>query len=332
MHRKFLDILCCPHSGTALRLESEKVRADGMVEAGVLVSAKEDYRYPIINCIPRFLDQEGYTESFGYEWERWSRVQFDSENIGRPMSGHTENMFNAVTGFSADFLSGKTIVEFGCGPGRFIDVVRRRGGIAVGIDMSAAVESARRNFAGDTNVLIVQGDILNPPFRDRSFDAGYSIGVFHHTPNPGGALKELVRVVKDHGAVACCVYPKMGLYNSRAVARFRTAHKKLKKLFGNSLATAYSYLSAYVLHPIFVRARKHPRGDRLIDYLEEDFLVNVYIPDAKWRVLDVFDAITPEFASTHTAQEVESWFANSNCRNVTARPWGPTAFVGIKGG
>ena len=329
MHAKYLDILCCPRSRTRLILQAEKVRVDGMIESGLLISAEGD-RYPIINYVPRFLEGEDYLESFGYEWQKWSRVQFDSENVGRPMAGHTERMFDAITGFSADFLSGKTVVEFGCGPGRFLDVVRRREGIAVGIDMSLAVEAARKNFWDDPNVLIVQGDILNPPFRDQAFDAGYSVGVFHHTPQPDAALKQLARVVKTDGAIACCVYPKMGLYNSRAVARFRKVHNKLKKIFGNSPATAYSYFSAYVLYSIFSRVRRRPRGARLIDYLEERFLVNVYIPDARWRVLDVFDAITPAFASTHTGAEVRSWFTAADCREITEMPWGSTVFTARK--
>jgi SAM-dependent methyltransferase len=240
-------------------------------------------------------------------------------------------MFDAITGFSDQFLKNKLVVEFGCGPGRFLDIVRRRGGIAVGIDMSMAVEPARENFKGDPDVLIVQGDILNPPFRSGTFDAGYSVGVFHHTPDPATALNKLASVVKEHGSVACCVYSKDGLYDSPAVANFRKIHNAIKPIFGNKPALAYSYFSAYVLFHVFSRLRKTPRGMRLVLYLENHLLVNVHIPEPKWRLLDVFDAITPLFASTHTAEEVQSWFGRANCHQLSPRPWGPTVFVGIKG-
>lgn len=332
MQARFVDILCCPKTGAALTLDVQEEFSDGSVKTGVLHSVSGQNTYPIVRGVPRFVGEEHYAQSFGYEWRKWSRVQFESENVGRPMAGHTEKMFDAITGFTPELLKDKLVVEFGCGPGRFLDVVRRRGGIAVGIDMSMAVEPARENFKGDANVLIVQGDILNPPFRKGVFDAGYSIGVFHHTPDPALALKELSRAVKRDGVVACCVYPKQGLYDSPAVATFRKIHNAIKPLFGNKPALAYSYFSAYVLYPLFSRLRKTARGARLVAYLENNMLVNVSIPDPKWRVLDVFDAITPRFASTHTSDEVESWFRTANCHTLTPRPWGPTVFVGIKGG
>ena len=32
------------------------------------------------------------------EWSRWPRVQFESENVGRPMQGHTTRMWERITG------------------------------------------------------------------------------------------------------------------------------------------------------------------------------------------------------------------------------------------
>jgi len=332
MHSKFVEILCCPKSGERLTLEVDELFSDGSIKKGTLKTESGNHRYPILKGIPRFVDKEVYAQSFGYEWRRWSRVQFESENVGRPMAGHTEKMFDAITGFSEQLLKNRLVVEFGCGPGRFLDIVRRRGGIAVGIDMSMAVEPARENFRNDPDVLIVQGDILNPPFRAETFDAGYSIGVFHHTPDPANALNKLTSVVKENGSIACCVYSKDGLYDSPAVATYRKINNAIRPFLGNKPALAYSYFSAYFLYHVFSRLRKTPRGGRLVAYLEKHLLVNVSIPDPKWRVLDVFDAITPFFASTHTSEEVKAWFGKANCHTLSPRPWGPTVFVGIKGG
>jgi hypothetical protein len=101
---------------------------------------------------------------------------------------------------------------------------------------------------------------------------------------------------------------------------------------GNKLALGYAYFAAYVLNPIFSWLRRSWRGARLVTYLEQHIFVNLDLPDPKWRVLDVFDAITPFYASTHTAQEVMSWFTKANCHNVLPRPWGSTAFAGTKDG
>lgn len=330
MHPRFVDILSCPETGAPLTLHAEEHAANGTVRTGTLTGGGRSY--PIIGGIPRFVDKEHYAASFGYEWRKWSRVQFEEENAGMPMAGHTKRMFETITGFTAEALRGKLVVEFGCGPGRFLDMVRKKGGIAVGIDLSLAVESARENFRDDPDVLIVQGDILNPPFRKGVFDAGYSIGVLHHTPDPARGFARLAGTVKAGGLVACCVYPKDAFYDYPSVALFRKFHNVTKGLFGNRLSLAYANFSAYVLYHPLALLRKIPLLGRGIAYLIERYLlVSLNLPDPRWRLLDIFDAITPSYASTHTADEVEGWFRAAGCREVHQTPWCPTSYTGVKG-
>ena len=41
------------------------------------------------------------------------------------------------------------------------------------------------------NLLAIQGDALQLPFKDDVFDFAYSIGVLHHTPDPGLGIKNI---------------------------------------------------------------------------------------------------------------------------------------------
>ncbi len=328
MHPRFLQYLCCPATGEPLELGEARMRPDGTVGAGIL-RALSGRGYPIIRGIPRFVSQEHYASSFGFEWQRWPRVQFESANVGRPMQGHTTRMWDRITAAPDDQVRGNTIVEFGCGPGRFLDVVRRRGGIAVGIDLSTAVESARKNFAHDPNVLIVQGDLLQPPFRQNAFDGGYSIGVLHHTPSPAAGLAALARTVRPGGWLACCVYPRGDFYDFESVRRFRAAHRFAGRFAGYRFALAYSYLAAYGLAPAS-NALRQCGLRKLSRYLEENWLVVLRLKDARWRVLDVFDAITPQTASTHTAEEVREWMVAAGCAEVRPTPWCATSAVGAR--
>jgi SAM-dependent methyltransferase len=328
MHEKHLHLLRCPNTGQSLRLIAEQTLPNGMIITGKLVSPSGEV-YPIVRGIPRFVDSEHYAASFGYEWSRWPRVQFESENEGRPMQGHTTRMWEIITGSEERDIVGKKIVEFGCGPGRFLDVVRRKGGIAVGIDISQAVEAARRNFPDDEDVLIVQGDIYNPPFGPGMFDGGYTIGVLHHTPVPERGLAALAGTVKQGGWVSSVVYPKQGFYAYPSVARLRKINNRLKPYLGYRLAVLYAYFSAYWLTPFFSFLLKG-RFARAARFLEEHWLPCLYIPDVRWRVLDVFDGITPEIASTHTRTEVINWMKRAGCQDFTFPSWGDTAIVGIK--
>src|SRR3954470_13821175 len=155
MHPKFLPFLCFPQTRQPLTLHAEQTLASGIVVSGEL-RTPNGKTYPIVRGVPRFVGAEQYASSFGFEWTRWPRVQFESENIGRPMEGHTTRMWERITNATGRQVAGRAIVDFGCGPGRFLDVVRRKGGLAVGIDLSQAVDAARKNFKEDPDVLVVQ--------------------------------------------------------------------------------------------------------------------------------------------------------------------------------
>ena len=326
MHPRFLDILCCPETGDALTLHAEKVRPNAMVISGRLSTAA-GRSYPIVRGVPRFVGAERYASSFGYEWGRWPRVQFESENVGRPMAGHTTRMWERITAVADGQVDGKLIVDFGCGPGRFLDVVRRRGGTVVGIDLSAAVDAARQSFADDPDVLIVQGDLLKPPFPPGVFDGGFTIGVLHHTPDPAAGLAALAAILRPGGWAACCVYPHGDFYDFASVRRWRQIHRRMKTAYGYRLALAYSYFAAYVLTPLLIAARRFGLTDAA-NYVERNWLVALRLKDPRWRVLDVFDAITPDIATTHTRQEVAQWMHAAGIAGVRPTAWCETSAGG----
>jgi SAM-dependent methyltransferase len=334
MHIKFLEILRCPSTGSNLDMEIIEQDNNGMIKSGFLISQDMQKKYPIIDYIPRFVNKEYYSESFGYEWKKWSKVQFESANNGKEMAGHTIGMFRKITEFKTEDLKGKLVIDYGCGSGRFIDIVRKCEGITVGIDMSMSVNLARNIFKDDVDVLIVQGDILHPPFKKGVFDYGYTIGVLHHTSDPCSGFLELSGLIKKGGSIACCVYPKNGFYNFfsvniyRKISNFITNHVNKKLSFW--LAVGYAHFSAYILYYFFTTIRKIPyKGVRLSIFFQKYFFVYLFLPDAKWRVLDVFDAITPMFASTHTADEVEGWFKKAKASNIKKTRWCDTSFIGI---
>ncbi|MBT0653029.1 class I SAM-dependent methyltransferase [Geomobilimonas luticola] len=335
MNPDFVALLRCPKTGSELELTADEFFSNGMVRTGRLTAREGGAVYPVINGVPRFVGKEHYSDSFGYEWRKWPRVQFESENIGSPMEGHTTRMFRGITGLSGDEIKGKIVVEFGCGPGRFLDVVRSWGGIAVGIDMSLAVESAQENFKDDAMVLIIQGDVMNPPFARDAFDIGYTIGVLHHTPSPGKGIKALTDSVKSGGLICCCVYSKKSFYDYPSVRMFRMIHNGVAAGLGTGFATRmtlfYSYFAATILYYILRAVSMVPvLGSRVVDYVGKYLLVNLNIPDKRWRILDVFDAITPFYASTHTPEEVAGWFSAAGCTHIQKTHWGDTSFAAIK--
>jgi SAM-dependent methyltransferase len=139
---------------------------------------------------------------FGYEWNEFS--SFDSIEEEKGMA----------TWFSPrrlDDLAGLTVFDAGCGMGRHATIAARHGvRRLVGIDLGTAVDAAFKNTRRLESVCIVQGDIYFPPLRARAFDAGYSLGVLHHLPDPQRGFTALAEMVKPRGWFQVWVYGHEG--------------------------------------------------------------------------------------------------------------------------
>ena len=106
-------------------------------------------------------------------------------------------------GISLADIEGKSVIDVGCGGGRYSAAWRLLGaGKVVGCDISATgIADARRRVenAGIDNVTFEQCNVLSLPFDEGSFDIVYSNGVLHHTVDWEKGVAELVRVLKPGG-------------------------------------------------------------------------------------------------------------------------------------
>lgn len=91
------------------------------------------------------------------------------------------------------------ILDAGCGPGRFLDYIRRQGhaGALVGLDQSAAMVDEVIGLGFDA----VQGDVQTLPFDDASFDRVVARHMLYHVPDIPLALGEFRRVLKPGGSL-----------------------------------------------------------------------------------------------------------------------------------
>ena len=115
------------------------------------------------NGIPRFVADDGYAESFGEQWNRWRRVQLDSVT-GKPLS--RARLFEG-TRWPED-LAGETVLEVGCGAGRFTEVLLDAGAEVWAVDASSAVDAARANLGEHERLAPRAGRPLRPARSSRA--------------------------------------------------------------------------------------------------------------------------------------------------------------------
>jgi SAM-dependent methyltransferase/uncharacterized protein YbaR (Trm112 family) len=187
-------------------------------------------QYPIIDGIPRLLigasraqvvraHREWFARnpevsSLARVWEGAASndpviAGFDDEWRRYPIVGTSDHFdlfrmyFDVVS--ATDFERGKTVLDAGCGAGRWAYEVARRGPRVIAVDLGMSIELARANTPRDL-VACVQADIGALPLASASVDWAYSLGVLHHTDAPAVVLARVVDAVRPAGSVLVYFY------------------------------------------------------------------------------------------------------------------------------
>ena len=293
-----MPILVCPACGAGVEFKDSGVRCR---------DCGRTYSRDLHNGVISFVEEESYAESFGLQWKTFSREQLDNDRFH-----HSELRFRQETGFFPEQIAGKIVLDAGCGMGRFLDLVSRDGAsLAVGVDLSSAVDAAAANLSDRDNVLIVKGDIFRLPFRRGSFDAVFSIGVLHHTPSTEQAFRALVPLVKPGGEIAISVYAatvKPGVL--WAVNLFR---RRFLRVFTRRLPKRLILWWSLYCVPVLWVIDKIPVV-RLIRYFFPAVIYKDY--PLKWSVLDTFDIYATELESRHRPKEVYRWFREAGLTDI----------------
>ena len=116
------------------------------------------------------------------------------------------------------------ILESGCGLGRWVFYLRRKGFDVTGIELSEpAIQTA---FAYDPAVPILRDDVLGSSFADGTFDAAISLGVVEHfEEGPRQALAELRRLLKTDG-ILCISVPTQNLTRRLVTNRLKELRRR----------------------------------------------------------------------------------------------------------
>lgn len=247
----------------------------------------------LVNGIPRFVGAD-HLESFGRQWTRYNVAHDDEDRA----------TFTAKTGQALSTLAGISILDAGCGGGRYCQVAGEAGATVVGADHTQAVDKASGLCGHLPNVSFVQADLKRLPLPDAAFDFVFSIGVMHHDANTRDVFEAVARHVKPGGVYAVWLYRRNQAWQeflndaARRVTT-RTPHDRLE---------SWCQWGAWL------------GGIPVVNKTLNKVLNFSAHPDAENRLCDTFDWYAPEYQYHHTEAELLSWFREAGFTDCRVLP------------
>ncbi len=304
MQERALELLGCPKCRSKLDLIAAE-RSGGEIRDGRLACTAGCGDYLISLGVPRLLPelcrtpgepasdlesrelQDNARRSFGMEWRMY--------RYGDTTWGVTVDERIVVAahelGWTERDLSGKVILDAGCGNGTLSAGLAELGAEVVGLDLSESVVRAHEHVGGP-RMHFVQGNLFFPPLRSESFDAVYSCGVFHHTPDTRRCSDALVPLLKRNPESRYFVW----LYARRSVL-FNLTVEQLMKVTRR--------LPRWVLAPACFAAAPVVEGAaRVLCWLRLHKDVPRSLTD---RAVILHDLLSPQYVRYHTAEQCRTW-------------------------
>jgi len=156
--------------------------------------------------------------------ERWSEEECQKAS---------KKLKKAIFDFIPD-LTDKTVLDVGCGIGRFTADLAKNSKQVYAIDFSSAMLSKAKKRFNNKNVYYRHLDILNTGFPNQKFDFIFEVTVLQHITRQkefAKATQEIKRLIKKEGYVFLC--GEMSKYRKKVspftVIRTLDEYKKLIK-------------------------------------------------------------------------------------------------------
>jgi demethylmenaquinone methyltransferase/2-methoxy-6-polyprenyl-1,4-benzoquinol methylase len=171
----------------------------------------------------------------------FDRIARRYDRVNTVLSGGTDSGWRRRAARETRLRAGGSALDVACGSGKLTAELAKisRGGRVVGLDFSPRMlDVARRDHPG---IEFIEGDALNLPFHDATFDAATIAFGLRNLADPVRGLREMIRVAR-RAVVLEFVRPPRGFVGGAYRVYLRTLLPAVGGLLSGD-PSAYRYLS-----------------------------------------------------------------------------------------
>lgn len=285
--------LVCPACRALLerRAESYQCRACGS-------------NYPVMGGITRMLPglsraEEQVRGAFDFEHRRYQKARY--LRIGPGLV----DAWLADVQLPGEYFKGKTVLDMGCGSGRWSYAMALLGARVVAVDFCDAAVEVTRDITRDLPaVQVIQASLFHLPFNPGQFDVVVSWGVLHHTPDTAAAFRAIASLVRPGGMLYVMVYERR--------SPLKVAGTRLLRMVMRRLSPDARYRAC----------RRLVMRNRLLFQLARGFVECVPVwklsesLDAETARFGLYDWYSPRYNHLHSVDEVRGWFRDAGYESL----------------
>lgn len=328
MKLNLMKFLVCPNCKESLDLTILKEDREEISE-GVLICKVCNEAYPIVRYIPRLFYKamlhypKFITENRSildkYSWRKqkqhkmaklfrkqlsgvrsfsveWSALDYNKDKIWGWSLEEQTSYYLLELDCQENNLSGKIIVDAGCGHGKITNKFAEMGAMSIGIDLSSSIDRANHNKT-NSNCHFIQADVMKPPLLANQFDIVFSSGVIHHTSDPHKTFNSLSSLVKSGGEL--CVW----VYHATLMKRFLLDPLRYILSRFPMPAQNISLIIFYIPYTLREKIKNLPKHNKENRTFSERYVV-------------MRDQLCPKYAYHYKPEEIYSWYKNLGFNDI----------------
>lgn len=144
--------------------------------------------------------------AFEYQWSHKAVNHGPASHYSPEFRRRAPSNVCSLTGFDPSWFKGRSVLDGGCGDGRYSHALCQLGAQVLSVDMSeSGVRQAKENCAAFPNHRAKVANLLTLDLGE-SFDLVFSFGVTHHTGDTEKAIRNLAQHLKPGGYLALMIY------------------------------------------------------------------------------------------------------------------------------